>query len=77
MREIEEVKGAIEAYEHLDTYDYKNEKDLLFAHRLLMQNLLNNAGAYRHSNVGVGEQKGCDPCGSATDDGTSTDGAII
>ena len=57
MREIEEVKGAIEAYEHLDTYDYKNEKDLLFAHRLLMQNLLNNAGAYRHSNVGVGGSK--------------------
>ncbi len=54
MREIEEVKGAIEAYEYLEKYDYKKEKDLLYAHKLLMANLLNNAGAYRYSNVGVG-----------------------
>ncbi|MCH9739986.1 MAG: Fic family protein [Epsilonproteobacteria bacterium] len=58
MREIEEVKGAIEAYDYLDKYDYKNEKDLLKAHKFLMKNLLNNAGAYRHSNVGVGGADG-------------------
>ena len=58
MREIEEVKGAIEAYDYLEKYDYKKEKDLLLSHKLLMQNLLNNAGAYRHSNVGVGGADG-------------------
>jgi Fic family protein len=58
MREIEEVKGAIEAYDYLDKYDYKSEKDLLLAHKFLMQNLLNNAGKYRNSNVGVGGSQG-------------------
>ena len=57
-REIEEVKGAIKAYDHLDKYSYKKEKDLLLAHQLLMQGLLNNAGAYRQSNVGVGGAEG-------------------
>jgi Fic family protein len=54
MREIEEVKGAVLAYDNFDKYDYKKEKDLLHAHKLLMANLLNNAGTYRQSNVGVG-----------------------
>jgi len=58
MREIEEVKGAIHAYDYLEKYKYKNEKDLLKAHKFLMQNILNNAGAYRHSNVGVGGSEG-------------------
>lgn len=58
MKEIEEVKGAIEAYNHLEEYDYKSEKDLLLAHKYLMQNLLNHPGAYRHGNVGVGGKDG-------------------
>jgi len=58
LREIEEVKGAIEAYDYLDKYNYKKEKDLLLAHKLLMQKLLNNAGVYRSSNVGVGGKDG-------------------
>ena len=58
MREIEEVKGAIVAYDYLENYDYKKEKDLLLAHKFLMENLLNNAGAYRHSNVGIGGADG-------------------
>ena len=58
MREIEEVKGAIEAYDNMEKYHYKNEKDLLLAHKLLMKNLLNNAGTYRNSNVGVGGKDG-------------------
>ena len=58
VREIEEVKGAIEAYDYLEKYDYKKEKDLLLAHKFLMQNILNNAGNYRHSNVGVGGKDG-------------------
>lgn len=58
MREIEEVKGAIEAYDYFDKYDYRSEKDLLLAHKLLMDKLLNNAGTYRQSNVGVGGEDG-------------------
>lgn len=58
QREIEEVKGAIEAYDNLEKYDYKNEKDLLKSHKLLMDRLLNNAGNYRNSNVGVGGVNG-------------------
>jgi Fic family protein len=57
-REIEEVKGAVLAYDYFNKYDYKNEKDLLYAHKLLMGNLLNNAGNYRQINVGVGGANG-------------------
>ena len=58
MREIEEVKGAIEAYDNIEKYSYKNEKDLLRAHKYLMENLLNHAGTYRSSNVGIGAKDG-------------------
>ena len=58
MREIEEVKGAIEAYDYLDKYKYKNEKDLLIAHKILMEKLLDNAGIYRSTNVGIGGKNG-------------------
>lgn len=58
MREIEEVKGAIEAYDYLDKYSCKNEKDLLKAHKFLMDKLLTNAGCYRNSNVGIGSKDG-------------------
>ena len=58
MREIEEVKGAIKAYDYIDKYNYKDEKYLLEAHKNLMNNLLENAGAYRDSNVGVGGKDG-------------------
>jgi len=58
VREIEEVKGAIEAYDYLEKYNYKNEKDLLLAHKFLMKNILNSAGSYRHTNVGIGGKDG-------------------
>jgi len=58
LREIEEVKGAIEVYDYLEKYDYKNEKDLLKSHKFLMDKLLNNAGNYRNNNVGVGGANG-------------------
>ncbi len=54
MREIEEVKGAVKAYDYLEKYNYKNEKDLLKSHSFLMDTLLTNAGSYRNNNVGVG-----------------------
>ncbi len=57
-REIEEVKGAIKAYDNIFAYDYKSETDLLKAHSFLMGSLLENAGVYRNSNVGVGGKDG-------------------
>ena len=53
MREVEEVKGAIKAYENMSEYDYKKLDDLLQAHNLMMDNLLTNAGEFRSGNVGV------------------------
>ena len=53
-RELAEVKGAIKAYENLDTYSFDNIDDLLKAHKILMINILNNAGSFRNVNVKVG-----------------------
>ncbi len=58
LREIEEVKGAIKAYDRIGKYDYKKQKDLLLSHKYLMENLLDNAGEYRNNNVGVGSEDG-------------------
>jgi Fic family protein len=58
VREIEEVKGAIEAYEEIERYDPKSLDDLLLAHKLMMGSLLENAGAFRSSNVGVYGKEG-------------------
>lgn len=57
-REIEEVKGAIKAYDNIENYHYQNEQDLLLAHRYMMGGILTNAGAYRSTNVGVGGKEG-------------------
>lgn len=58
IREIEEVKGAIEAYDNIEKYDYQKEKDLLKAHHFLMKNLLQNSGKYRQTNVAVSGKDG-------------------
>ena len=53
--EIAEVKGAIKAYQELENYKYDNISDLLQAHKILMNEILNHAGNFRTSNVRVGE----------------------
>ena len=53
--EIAEVKGAIKAYQELENYKYDDISDLLQAHKILMNEILNNAGNFRTSNVRVGE----------------------
>ncbi|MCK7578093.1 MAG: Fic family protein [Chromatiales bacterium] len=57
-REIQEVRNALAAYEHFDAWHPEREADLLEAHRILMSGLIDEAGAYRRSGVGVmaGEQ---------------------
>ena len=53
VKEVEEVKGAIKAYENLNNYDHIKLSDLLQSHKLMMDRLLNNAGSFRSGNVGV------------------------
>jgi len=52
-RELAEVKGAIAAYDKLDTLNPCRLDDLLMAHRLMMGDVLKQAGVFRHQAVGV------------------------
>ena len=53
VKEVEEVRGAIKAYEMMGEYSYKKLTDLLQSHKLMMDTLLTNAGEFRSGNVGV------------------------
>lgn len=57
-REISEVQGAIRAYEALPQWNPFAAKDLLAAHKLLMGDILKDAGKFRQGGVGIhkGEQ---------------------
>ena len=55
VKELAEVAGAIKAYEKLDEYKYDELNDLLFAHKILMNEILTTAGSFRSVNVQVGE----------------------
>lgn len=57
-QDIREVKNAYEAYERVSSLDPYSVKSLLYAHRLLMDGLVKEAGHFRSGNVGVyaGEQ---------------------
>ncbi len=56
--ELAEVEGAIKAYESLESYKHDDIKDLLKAHKLLMNGILTTAGNFRRVNVGVGSKEG-------------------
>lgn len=51
--EIKEVKNSIQAYDLLLSLNPYNEKDLLKAHELMMQDLINISGKYRTDGVGI------------------------
>lgn len=51
--QIIEVQNALALYEDLKTYNPTKEKDLLTAHKVLMKNLIPNAGKYRSTPVGI------------------------
>ena len=53
IRQIQEVKNAIETYEMYSTLDAFIEKDLLKAHGVMMKALIDDAGRYRRGGVGV------------------------
>jgi Fic family protein len=50
--EIQEVKNAIKVYNKINTYDYKNELDLINVHKLLMK-YMNEDNGYRNHGEGV------------------------
>ena len=56
-KKIHEVKNAFAAYEAMDSWQPWRQKDLLSAHRLLMQGLINGAGQFRSSRVGIAKGK--------------------
>ena len=58
IKEIQEVKNAIKTYEMYPTLDAFKEKDLLKAHGVMMQALVDDAGHYRNGGVGVFGEKG-------------------
>ena len=51
--EIQEVKNSIQAYDLLLSLNPYKEKDLLKAHKLMMQDLVNRNGKYRTDGVGI------------------------
>jgi len=53
LREIQEVRNAIKTYDHFNTWKSSSEKDLLAAHKSLMEGLIDEVGKYRQGGVGV------------------------
>ena len=58
LRQIQEVRNAIATYELFPTLDAFEEKDLLKAHKVMMQALVDDAGQYRRGGVGVFGERG-------------------
>ena len=53
MREIQEARNALKTYDAFTTFEAYKQADLLRAHGLLMESLVDNPGKYRRGNVGV------------------------
>lgn len=53
VRELAEVKGAIAAYDALPSLSPDKIQDLLTAHGLMLGDILQNAGQFRNSGVGI------------------------
>lgn len=53
QKEIQEVKNAIIAYNNIEKFDAYNEKDILKAHKMLTNLILEDAGKYRNHGEGV------------------------
>ncbi len=52
-KDIREVRNAFEAYEKLTALNPESVDDLLLAHRLMMKDLIPDAGCFRSGNVGI------------------------
>ena len=56
-REVQEVKNAFAAYEAMKSWNPASSRDLLAAHRLLMEGLIDGAGKFRTGSVGIAQGK--------------------
>lgn len=52
-KDIREVRNAFEVYDHMAGFDACSLEDLLTAHRMMMTDLVREAGCFRSGNVGV------------------------
>ncbi len=52
-KDIREVQNAYEVYERMASFDPCSLEDLLTAHRMMMTDLVREAGCFRSGNVGV------------------------
>ncbi len=57
-KDIAEVKNAYEIYEHLDELNPYSVDSLLFAHSIMMRDLVNESGTFRSRPVGVVDSQG-------------------
>jgi Fic family protein len=53
IKQIQEVTNALKLYDKIDQLNPLSEKDLLISHSILMEGLIDRAGAYREKNVGI------------------------
>lgn len=58
LKQIQEVKNAIKTYELYASLNPYSVDDLLKAHRIMMQALIDDAGNFRHGGVGVYSERG-------------------
>lgn len=57
LREIQEVKNAFAAYAALPSWNSSSVKDLLAAHRLMLQGLVDDAGKFPSRSFGIAQGK--------------------
>lgn len=57
-KDIAEVQNAYEIYDHLSELNPYSVKDLLLAHRVMMRDLVSEAGVFRSRPVGVVDSEG-------------------
>lgn len=51
--EVQEVKNAIEAYNHINEYNYKSEEDFIKVHKIMMKYFDDDNGGYRDHGEGI------------------------
>lgn len=56
--DVKEVENAIALYDLIHSLNCESEDDYLIAHKVLMKDLIKNAGKYRKVNVGIKSSKG-------------------
>ena len=58
IKEVQEVKNAIQAYEHCMSFNPYQTEDLLAAHKLMTIGLVNNPGHFRRGSVCIAGKEG-------------------